>query len=241
MLSAITDATRAFSPAAFSRMLVNASTPAEPCWLIISAMPAAGSSPKIAFKYSMRSALPRSSVAWATSARICGTLRMLPSASLMLRPSSSMAPAAAPVGAESRSIMARRVVPAWLPWMPTLPSRPAMAADSSSDSPISRATGATYFIDSPSISRLTLARVVVAVMTSPRRSISLGSSPNPESRFEAMSDVRPRPVSLALARSSIEGMAARMASGSKPAMARKPWASAAWVALNEVLEPSSRA
>ena len=69
----------------------------------------------------------------------------------------------------------------------------------------------------------------------------LGSMPNALRMLELMSAVRPKSISPALAMSSIPGMAARMASGLKPAMAKKPCPCAASVALNMVVAPSALA
>ena len=78
MLSARTLATWAASPMELDSTSTNASMPAVPCWAISSAMPAPGSSPKMAFRKPARSALPIVSVARATSARIRGTSLRLP-------------------------------------------------------------------------------------------------------------------------------------------------------------------
>ena len=62
-----------------------------------------------------------------------------------------------------------------------------MAAASSKLMPAARATGAMYFIVSPSIGMLVLAVVKVATITSATRVISEASSPKPDRMFEAMS------------------------------------------------------
>ena len=102
-----------------------------------------------------------------------------------------------------------------------------MAAASSRLIPAARATGAIYFIVSPSMGMSVLAVVKTAVITSATRVISEASSPKPDRMFEAMSAVVARSTAPARARSSMAGIAAICSCAVKPALARKPIPAAA--------------
>ena len=144
----------------------------------------------------------------------------MPEASLTLTPRASSAFLAVPVGAESRSIIARNVVPAWEPFIPTLPSSPAIADTSWIDIPSPLATGATYFIVSPSSSTLTFAVVMVLEITSTTPPRSFACNPNPDNTSLAISDALARSICPTVARDSTPGIPAIMSDALNPAMAR---------------------
>ena len=81
-------------------------------------------------------------------------------------PSSCMAFVACFGGPAKRRKPERNAVPAWLALMPLFAIKPASAAVSSIDAPNAFATGAAYFIVSPSISTLVFVRVTVTAKTS---------------------------------------------------------------------------
>ena len=178
------------------------------------------SSPTMVFMAAICSAVPIFLRPPAISPRSLTGLRRFPAESFTVTPNFWNSARASLLGAASLFSMALSVVPAWLPLMPTLPSRPAMAAVSSRDRPAMRATGATYFIVSPSNSILVLAVAHVRASASATRVICSAGMPNAPTLSAEISAARPRSVAVAAARFSPPGRAAIFCLAEKPAMAR---------------------
>ena len=227
-------------PPASSCLAYSAMAP-TPSFSISSENPAMASSPTIIFIAAICSAVPMFLRPAAISPSTLTGLRRLPALSLTVTPSFWKSSCTSLVGAAILFSMALSVVPAWLPLMPTLPSSPTMAAVSSNESPALRATGATYFIVSPSNSIFVLAVAQVRASTSATRVISSAFIPNAPRMSEEMSAARPRSVAVAAARFSTPGSAAMFSLAEKPAMARYCSASPTCTAVNWVVAPSSRA
>ena len=239
--SSISRATRLAVPRAFSSFSMKGCSPPDPACLTSCTAAAAASSPKIRLKAPSRAAFPSPVVAAASFSRMGVMPKNRPAESLVATPKDFRRAAASPVGAESRSKIARKAVPAWEALMPTLPSSPAAAAMVSRLSPTLEAIGPTNFMVPPSISRLVLEEIKVLVSTSPTRPICAARSPNPERMSLAISAARPSSRLPALAMSSTPGMAAMIWFVLKPACPKNCIPCAAWEAEKLVVAPSRRA
>ncbi|MMZ60569.1 hypothetical protein D1872_226720 [compost metagenome] len=105
------------------------------------------------------------------------------------------------------------------------------------ETPILAATGAIYFIAMPRSVMSALVSIEAFANTSATRPDCSADSPKPFSAEAAISAVVARSVCPAAAKSRRPGIAAMMSFVLNPACARRACASAAWLALNTVLEP----
>ena len=125
-------------------------------------------------------------------------------------PRDSIALAAIFGGPASRRKPERKAVPACDALMPLFAIRPARAAVSSIDAPNAWATGAAYFIVSPSISTLVLVLVITAAYTSAICADFSALSPKAVRLSDTMSAVLAKSVPPAAARLSKPGIPARI-------------------------------
>ena len=180
---------------------------------------ALGSLPNIASKYAMRVPSPIFSVARAKSCIRPGSLRIRPSLSMTGIFSAASASSASFGGLTTRSSIAREAVPPCEPLIPTFASDPNSAAMSSMFTPSPAATGATYFIASPSSAMLVLVLTEALANTSATRPASLASSVKPRSELAMTSAALAKSMPSAAAMSKSPGSASLISSALKPARA----------------------
>ena len=153
-------------------------------------------------------------------------------------PARSAAAASPSLPFSSVARMRFRPRPARVPWIALLLRTPIAAADSSIETPILAATGATNDIAEPSCRTLVLLLAAALARTSTTTFSCETSFRNPWSTFDAISAALARSSAPACASWSVGPIAATISLASKPARPRNAMPSAASDAENLVWMPS---
>ena len=167
--------------------------------------------------------------------------RILPDASFVSTPSSASTFCASRDGLTSEEMALRNAVPAIVPCKPALPRAPTAAVMSSILCPDDLATGATYFIASPSWRKSVFEDVNAFTRTSFAWASSPTSSPKPRRMFDVMFAAVPISSVAAAASCNTDGIERVISDTEKPDIARYDIAFAASLAEKRVVAPSSRA